>query len=117
MPVDGMDDVKYMVVTPDGKETEIGEIKEFETVSDGSEPDIDINGIEVEEFKAEGHLDINTDRWKIDGNCALCRRMDYCKKPCTAQKRRKKAILSQFIRERTGINRIEKMLEGRNGKL
>ena len=36
------------------------------------------------------------DRWKSDGNCAYCRRWAYCTKACTAQKKRKEAILSRF---------------------
>lgn len=28
-----------------------------------------------------------TDQWKLNGNCDKCRRNEYCKKPCTANKR------------------------------
>lgn len=38
----------------------------------------------------------DSERWKTDGNCFLCRRYTYCSKPCKAQRARRVAILSQF---------------------
>lgn len=35
----------------------------------------------------------NNERWLSDGNCLLCRRAKYCKKPCKAQRERKAAII------------------------
>ena len=38
----------------------------------------------------------DAERWKTDGNCALCRRFAYCSKVCRAQRQRRQAILAQF---------------------
>ena len=27
-----------------------------------------------------------TEQWKLDGDCGLCRRVDYCRHECTAYK-------------------------------
>ena len=51
------------------------------------------------------------DRWLSDGDCSKCRRKDYCRKPCTMQKRRKEAILGALIRNRTGIDRLKEAME------
>lgn len=37
-----------------------------------------------------------TEQWRLDGNCLKCRRAEHCGKPCTAQKRRKRAILTDM---------------------
>ena len=28
-----------------------------------------------------------TDQWKLEGNCGLCRRVKHCNKPCAVHKR------------------------------
>ena len=30
----------------------------------------------------------NSEQWKLDGNCDICRRNKYCSKPCTIAKRK-----------------------------
>lgn len=25
---------------------------------------------------------MNSEQWKLDGDCSICRRRDYCSKPC-----------------------------------
>ena len=52
----------------------------------------------------------DNERWKSDGNCIFCRRQKYCSKPCTAQKRRKEAILRAIIRNATGSGRLRKTI-------
>ena len=37
------------------------------------------------------------ERWLSDGNCKKCRRKKYCKKPCTANKRRKESKLNSAV--------------------
>jgi radical SAM protein with 4Fe4S-binding SPASM domain len=44
----------------------------------------------------------NSDRWKSDGKCSLCRRKEYCSKPCTAHKRRVQADIFQTMDSATG---------------
>ena len=39
------------------------------------------------------------ERWKSDGNCKKCRREKYCKKPCTAKKRRKERLFQTAVKE------------------
>lgn len=58
----------------------------------------------------------DNERWLSDGNCTYCRRAKYCSKPCTRQKRRKEAILRAIIRDRTGIDRIQKLIAERDGQ-
>lgn len=41
----------------------------------------------------------NRDRWLIDGDCTLCRRQEYCSKPCTLKKRRTKAAAMKVLGE------------------
>ena len=55
----------------------------------------------------------DNERWLSDGNCTYCRRKKYCNKPCTAQKRRKEAIIRQMIRNMTGIGQLKKAVEGK----
>lgn len=50
----------------------------------------------------------DNERWMSDGDCTHCRRKAYCKKACTAQKRRKEAIIRQMIERRMGIDRIRR---------
>lgn len=51
------------------------------------------------------------DRWLSDGDCSKCRRAKHCRKPCTMQKRRKQAILSLLIRNRTHMDEMRKAME------
>lgn len=46
------------------------------------------------------------DQWKLSGDCKLCRRKSYCKKPCTANKRRKESLLDALVQ--SAIARIWK---------
>ena len=54
----------------------------------------------------------DSERWLSDGNCTYCRRKKYCSKACTAQKRRKEAIIRALIRNKTGIDQLEKTMMG-----
>lgn len=38
----------------------------------------------------------DSEQWLTEGDCLRCRRMKYCKKPCTKHKRRRDAILAQM---------------------
>ena len=59
----------------------------------------------------------DNERWLTDGNCMYCRKKGYCGKSCTAQKRRKQAIIQQMIAGATGSGKIRQALEGAlNGK-
>ena len=53
----------------------------------------------------------DNERWLSDGNCAYCRRKAYCSKACTAQKRRKQAIMRQIVSGKTGSAKIRQALE------
>lgn len=43
----------------------------------------------------------DNERWLSDGNCLLCRRMKYCRKPCKAQKERKASIIKAMQEHHT----------------
>ena len=36
-----------------------------------------------------------SDQWKLEGECGKCRRANYCRKDCSALKRRKTKIAQQ----------------------
>ena len=55
----------------------------------------------------------DNERWLSDGNCTYCRRKKYCSKACTAQKRRKEAILRGRARKMTGNGQQKKAVEGK----
>lgn len=60
----------------------------------------------------------DNERWLSDGNCTYCRRKKYCSKACTAQKRRKEAIMKEaiiraMVRNMTGIGQLKKAVEGK----
>lgn len=38
-----------------------------------------------------------TDQWKRTGNCELCRRKSYCKKPCKAKKNRRDSMIRDAV--------------------
>jgi hypothetical protein len=40
-----------------------------------------------------------TDQWKLDGRCSVCRRVKYCHKECSALKRGIEQIVSGFVRD------------------
>lgn len=54
----------------------------------------------------------NNEGWLTDGDCSKCRRANYCSKVCTAQKRRKEAIIQQMVRGATGSGAIRRAMEG-----
>ncbi len=39
----------------------------------------------------------NNEQWKHGGNCNICRRKNYCSKPCTLVKRESKAVLRSLV--------------------
>lgn len=59
----------------------------------------------------------DNERWLTDGNCGKCRRQKYCSKPCTAQKRRKEAIIRAMVRDKAGITRIQKLIDERRAQI
>lgn len=52
----------------------------------------------------------NNEQWKGGGDCQKCRRAKYCKKECRAAREYKRRIISQIIRERTGIDAMERAI-------
>lgn len=40
-----------------------------------------------------------TDQWKLKGDCAKCRRANYCSKDCAACKRRKELIAERAMKD------------------
>lgn len=61
---------------------------------------------------------IDNEQWKSGGICAQCRRLKYCKKECTAYRKRKYRLARQLVRNGTGIGAFEKALglEAQDGK-
>ena len=39
----------------------------------------------------------NNEQWLKDGKCDICRRKNYCSKPCTKNKRRVKAEMYSLV--------------------
>lgn len=46
------------------------------------------------------------DSWLIDGNCNNCRRKNYCSKPCTKAKSRRKSAIYNGIMNATGMGQL-----------
>lgn len=38
-----------------------------------------------------------SDQWKLEGNCSICRRKNYCQRRCTANHRRTNAMISGHV--------------------
>lgn len=45
------------------------------------------------------------DQWKSGGQCSHCRRTNYCKTQCRANRMAIQAMARKIIRERLGINK------------
>lgn len=56
------------------------------------------------------------ERWLIDGDCRKCRRDPYCKKACTVRKRNGEQLMKDYIRTKTGMNHIERLLNKEGGE-
>ena len=37
------------------------------------------------------------EQWKLEGKCSICRRNNYCSKPCSKNKRRTHAIIRNSV--------------------
>lgn len=44
----------------------------------------------------------NNEQWLSSGKCSLCRRKNYCSKPCTAHKRHMQGELFRAVDNATG---------------
>lgn len=51
-----------------------------------------------------------SDQWKRGGICAMCRRKDYCKTQCRANKMYASARIREYLRRRTQIPQIKAAL-------
>ena len=38
-----------------------------------------------------------TKQWKLDGDCSLCRKNNYCSKPCTRNKRETEIMIRSMV--------------------
>ena len=68
---------------------------------------------------SESEKQILNDQWKRGGICAMCRRKDYCKKQCSANKNYASVRIREYIRRKTGIAamraRMSEMTHGEHG--
>ena len=39
----------------------------------------------------------SADQWKLNGECAKCRRRNYCHNDCTAKRKRDQALIQQTV--------------------
>lgn len=51
--------------------------------------------------------DMLNDQWKRGGWCNMCRRKDYCKTQCRANKMYASARIREYLRRRTQIPQME----------
>lgn len=47
----------------------------------------------------------NSEQWKLEGDCSLCRRKDYCKTDCKAHKEYINKIIKQSLVDKLGGNK------------
>ena len=61
--------------------------------------------------------DMLNDQWKRGGICAMCRRKDYCKTQCSANRDYASTRIQEYIRRKFGISvprdRMKKMATGK----
>ena len=67
---------------------------------------------EAAEAQLSGELkevpkDMLSDQWKRGGLCGMCRRKDYCKTQCRANRVYASARIREYLRRRTGIPQSE----------
>ena len=48
----------------------------------------------------KGSEEMNNEQWNDKGNCNICRRQNYCKKPCKACKERREYELKCFVAQK-----------------
>lgn len=41
-----------------------------------------------------------SNQWELEGNCNICRRKNYCSKPCTRNKRETESFVRGLIAEK-----------------
>ena len=63
-------------------------------------------------IKKGSKMQNNSEQWKSDGNCSICRRKSYCRKSCAAHKRRVHRIVSNAFIQTMG-NIIDKYCNGK----
>lgn len=51
------------------------------------------------------------EQWLSDGICAVCRRQDYCHKPCKKAELRKERTIKEEILNKTGLGDVFKLLK------
>lgn len=54
----------------------------------------------------------DTEQWELDGDCSKCKRIKYCSKPCTKNKRRTQAALYSFA-----ANKLNEFTGGAYGEI
>lgn len=57
------------------------------------------------------------DQWKSGGQCSHCRRTNYCKTQCSANKRAIREAIRQITRERLGINKAVEAIKNLGGEV
>lgn len=67
-----------------------------------------LDGTRLCEFK---DMNIDTEQWKIDGDCTKCRRQRYCSKPCKKQ-REKRASEWDEARAMMAAKVFERVIKG-----
>lgn len=57
-------------------------------------------------MKGMGDRMDKSEQWNLDGDCSLCRRKNYCSKPCTRNKRETdimmRSLVASKLNEATG---------------
>lgn len=53
----------------------------------------------------------SNEQWLLDGICRECRRKDYCSTPCKRNKVRIERETNVYIREKTGLNVMNVVLD------
>lgn len=86
---------------------------ELKNISSGEES-LDVPEMQTMELNAELQIpkDQLNDQWKRGGICQLCRRKDYCKTQCRANRDFASVRIKEYIRRKTGIDKIEAVIKG-----
>ena len=52
-----------------------------------------------------------SDQWKRGGICEMCRRRNYCRKQCSANRKYASARIREYIRNKMGLGKIRNALQ------
>lgn len=96
---------------PMNQEEEAKAKEQMERLKEAADAELSIKlDVAKDAEKALIPKDVLNDQWKRGGICSMCRRRDYCKTQCRANRDFAAARIREYLRRRCGIPQIEAAL-------